>query len=179
MNGRMMLISGNLPDDRTLVENAAATDRFLTALSVRSQMESLRIGGQIPGSVLGAPPPYQKAGAFTENAEYVVTTTDNPFGESGSSTTSNMINTEAEYENRFHKSIASDDYEFGPMPPLCYSSLPNGSPRRANTVLCSGGLAAGELVDMTSSSAIKLELIGQITNLKATFHFGTSISPRT
>uniref|UniRef100_A0A7I4Z2E8 Serine/threonine-protein kinase cst-1 n=1 Tax=Haemonchus contortus TaxID=6289 RepID=A0A7I4Z2E8_HAECO len=112
MNGRMMLISGNLPDDRTLVENAAATDRFLTALSVRSQMESLRIGGQIPGSVLGAPPPYQKAGAFTENAEYVVTTTDNPFGESGSSTTSNMINTEAEYENRFHKSIASDDYEF-------------------------------------------------------------------
>ncbi|VDO47607.1 unnamed protein product [Haemonchus placei] len=112
MNGRMMQISGDLPDDRTLVENAAATDQFLTALSVRSQMESLRIGGQIPGSVLGAPPPYQKAKVFTENAEYILTTTDNSFGESGSSTTSKMINTEAEYENRFHKSIASDDYEF-------------------------------------------------------------------
>ncbi|KAK5973448.1 Mitogen-activated protein kinase kinase kinase 8 [Trichostrongylus colubriformis] len=113
MDGRTLLIGGNNPDDRTLVENSAATGQFLTALSLKSQMESLRIGGQIPGSVLGAPPPYQKAGSvLIEKPEYAMTTTDTPVGESESSTKSSMMNTEAEYENRFHKSMADDDYEF-------------------------------------------------------------------
>ncbi|KAK6031654.1 kinase domain protein [Ostertagia ostertagi] len=112
VDGRTLLTRGNNPDDRTLVENAAATDQFLTALSLKSQMESLRIGGQIPGSVLGAPPPYQKAGSLVEKPEYAATTTDTPVGESESSTTSSIMNTEAEYENRFHKSMAEDDYEF-------------------------------------------------------------------
>ncbi|PIO70171.1 kinase domain protein, partial [Teladorsagia circumcincta] len=112
VDGRTLLTRGNNPDDRTLVENAAATDQFLTALSLKSQMESLRIGGQIPGSVLGAPPPYQKAGSLVEKPEYSATTTDTPVGESESSTTSSIMNTEAEYENRFLKSMAEDDYEF-------------------------------------------------------------------
>ena len=30
----------------------------------------------------------------------------------------------------------------------------------------------------SSTSAIKLELMGQITNMRATFHFGASISPQ-
>ncbi|EYB87439.1 hypothetical protein Y032_0263g604 [Ancylostoma ceylanicum] len=111
LDGRTLL-TGNNPDDRTLVENPAATDQFLTALSLKSQMESLRIGGQIPGSVLCAPPPYQKVGSLVEKPEYQMTTTDTPVGESGSSTNSSMLNTEAEYENRFHKSMADGDYEF-------------------------------------------------------------------
>ncbi|VDM76729.1 unnamed protein product [Strongylus vulgaris] len=106
------LLTGNNPDDRTLVENPVAADQFITALSLKSQMESLRIGGQIPGSVLGAPPPYQKSGSLIEKPEYQLTTTATPVGESGSSTTSSILNTEAEYENRFHKSMADGDYEF-------------------------------------------------------------------
>ncbi|CAJ0610287.1 unnamed protein product [Cylicocyclus nassatus] len=109
MDGKTLLTGNN---DQTLVENPAAADQFLTALSLKSQMESLRIGGQIPGSVLGAPPPYQKAGSLVEKPEYQMTTTDTPVGESGSSTNSSILNTEAEYENRFHKSMADGDYEF-------------------------------------------------------------------
>ncbi|KAK6759572.1 hypothetical protein RB195_021260 [Necator americanus] len=88
LDGRTLL-TGNNQDDRTLVENPA-----------------------VAGSVLGAPPPYQKAGSFVEKPEYQMTTTDAPVGESGSSTNSSMLNTEAEYENRFHKSMADGDYEF-------------------------------------------------------------------
>ncbi|KJH41123.1 kinase domain protein [Dictyocaulus viviparus] len=97
-------------DERTLVEHPAATEQFLTALSLKSQMESLRIGGEIPRSVLGAPPPYQKAESLAE--ECAVTPTKPSVEESELSTTSSNLNTEAEYENRFHKSMAEGDYEF-------------------------------------------------------------------
>ncbi|KAJ1367890.1 Serine/threonine-protein kinase cst-1 [Parelaphostrongylus tenuis] len=112
VGGRTLLTENNA-DDRTLVENpAASADQFLTALSLKSQMESLRIGGQIPQSVLGAPPPYQKAGSSDERPEYAITPTKLPVGETESSITSSIMNTEAEYENRFHKSMADGDYEF-------------------------------------------------------------------
>ncbi|KAE9418331.1 hypothetical protein Angca_006050 [Angiostrongylus cantonensis] len=114
--GGPTLLTENNADERTLVEHPAGTDQFLTAFSLKSQMESLRIGGQIPQSVLGAPPPYQKAGSSDEKPEYGITPTRLPVGESGSSATSSivhfLVNTEAEYENRFHKSMADGDYEF-------------------------------------------------------------------
>ncbi|KIH69068.1 kinase domain protein, partial [Ancylostoma duodenale] len=132
LDGRTLL-TGNNPDDRTLVENPAATDQFLTALSLKSQMESLRIGGQIPGSVLCAPPPYQKAGSLVEKPEYQMTTTDTPVGESGSSTNSSMLNTEAEYENRFHKSMADGDYEFVSSHILCQPSTTSSDEMNRST----------------------------------------------
>ncbi|KAK6034644.1 hypothetical protein COOONC_27854 [Cooperia oncophora] len=82
MGGRTLLACGSNPEDRTLVESAAAT------LSLKSQMESLHIGGQIPGSVLGAPPPYQRAGSLLEKPVYAVTTKHAPVGESASNTSS-------------------------------------------------------------------------------------------
>lgn len=46
------MIGGEM-DDGTLIQHTTNSDAYRTAQSLRNQMESLRIGGQIPANAMG------------------------------------------------------------------------------------------------------------------------------
>ncbi|PAV75505.1 hypothetical protein WR25_13598 isoform A [Diploscapter pachys] len=114
-------------DDGTLVQHSH--DTFQTAQNLRSQMQSLRIGGEIPPNAMAhalanPPPPYvQQAAAYgiaalEQNAAFAMGTGPHlPVGaaddtESTFSTVPTKLDTQAEYENRFQRAMAEGDYEF-------------------------------------------------------------------
>ncbi|UMM41360.1 hypothetical protein L5515_017651 [Caenorhabditis briggsae] len=120
--GMSTMIDGG---DATLVQYK---DNYVTAQSLRSQMESLKIGGEIPKSAYGSSrnngsprvqPPGHTASASdpSKNPPFAEEGTGPNFqiGTSESSykdASYNMMNTEAEYENRFQRAVCDGDFEF-------------------------------------------------------------------
>ncbi|CAD6191169.1 unnamed protein product [Caenorhabditis auriculariae] len=122
VDGGTTIIDGQY--DATLIHN----ESYITAQSLKSQMESLRIGGEIPASAMSssriAPPPYENAQAAgiaalqgNANAFNNVGTGPNfAVGAEGDAdstfSSASQLNTEAEYENRFQRAMVDGDYEF-------------------------------------------------------------------
>ncbi|CAI4224072.1 unnamed protein product [Auanema sp. JU1783] len=125
-DGRTM-IGGNL-DEGTLIQHPTS-NAYQTAQSLRSQMESLRIGGQIPPAAMSAaniapPPPYQaqqqqqgisalaqNGVAFGANVPSGVVGADSTLS-SNTNADSTYLGTQAEYDNRFQHAMAEGDYDF-------------------------------------------------------------------
>ncbi|CAI2356936.1 unnamed protein product [Caenorhabditis sp. 36 PRJEB53466] len=118
--GMSTMIDGG---DATLVQHR---DNYVTAQSLRSQMESLRIGGEIPKSAYASrngasprvQPPGHTANASDPNPNFGQDRGTGPNFSIGSDESSyreptyNPMNTEAEYENRFQRAVVDGDFDF-------------------------------------------------------------------
>ncbi|CAI5455927.1 unnamed protein product [Caenorhabditis angaria] len=96
--------------DATLIQHG---ENYITAQSLRSQMESLKIGGEIPKSALqrqqAPPPPIENSMNDKTGPSFSIGSDDTSYKDAQSY---QPLNTEAEYENRFQKAIVDGDFEF-------------------------------------------------------------------